>query len=136
MGKPAAKEGDSIMPLGVHAHMVKVPGSAPVLAPHPCTWKLTEKLSPNVNIQGKPAATVGSGGDNAKAGNPHKPAGAGFLKPPPNMDKASITRGSSTVKINGKAAARHGDVCSTCNEPVGPASGQVNVKNCPVQIGG
>ena len=37
------------------------------------------------------------------------------MNPPSN--KAKVTTGSGTVKINGKKAARAGDTAETCNDP-------------------
>jgi uncharacterized Zn-binding protein involved in type VI secretion len=37
----------------------------------------------------------------------------------------SIKIGSPTVKINGKMAARNGDMAQTCNDPVDLPVGQV-----------
>jgi len=51
------------------------------------------------------------------------------------MDRSKITSGSGTVRINGKSAARSGDVCTTCNEPVNALSGIV-VATSTVWIGG
>ena len=39
--------------------------------------------------------------------------------------KATITVGSQTVKINGKAAARMGDTAKTCNDPADAPVGTV-----------
>src|SRR5262249_49141413 len=125
----AASEGDQIVPTGTHSHWVNMPHPpTPLLLPYPCVWKISENLSPNVRIAGQPAALGGSGGDNAKAGNPHKwPPGTSFVHPPKNMDLATITAGSGHVRINGRGAARNGDTCDTCNEPNGASSGRVVV---------
>jgi uncharacterized Zn-binding protein involved in type VI secretion len=79
-------------------------------------------LSSDVKIGGQPAAVVGSTADNTP---PHVPTppGTSFQKPPSN--KATIKVGSPTVKINGKAAARMGDVAETCNDPADLPVGQV-----------
>ncbi|HEY5956247.1 MAG TPA: PAAR domain-containing protein, partial [Polyangiaceae bacterium] len=82
--------------------------------PHPFTGMLNGGLSSDVNIMGKPAATVDSTADNSPAHIP-TPPGTAFQKPPTN--KATIKLGSSTVKINGKMAARNGDMAMTCNDP-------------------
>jgi uncharacterized Zn-binding protein involved in type VI secretion len=137
MRQAAAKRGDQILPQGPHIHAVQV-GNAISQLPFPCVWKITESLSNNVNIEGKPAATVGSGGDNSGGASAHQPApGSRFVSPPPGkMDKAAITQGSSKVFINRKQAARNGGLAETCNEPVGAASGTVVVAGaCKVWIG-
>jgi uncharacterized Zn-binding protein involved in type VI secretion len=46
-----------------------------------------------------------------------------FQAPPSN--KATIKAGSSTVTINGKAAARNGDTADTCNDPADQPLGTV-----------
>jgi uncharacterized Zn-binding protein involved in type VI secretion len=71
---------------------------------------------------GKPAATVDSTADNSPPHIP-TPPGTAFQMPPAN--KATITLGSATVKINGKMAARNGDMAKTCNDPTDAPVGQV-----------
>ncbi|NER29918.1 MAG: hypothetical protein F6J89_20440, partial [Symploca sp. SIO1C4] len=51
------------------------------------------------------------------------PPGTAFQQPPAN--KATIKIGSPTVKINGKMAARNGDVAQTCNDPVDLPIGKI-----------
>ena len=120
MGQPAAKQGDRIV--AVDTHMVVPSTGAPVLLPHPFDGLLTDGLSSNVNIMGRPAATSDSVANNTM---PHMPTppGASFQKPPSN--KGTVTLGSVTVKINGKMAARNGDVAMTCNDPSDLPVGQV-----------
>jgi uncharacterized Zn-binding protein involved in type VI secretion len=77
-------------------------------------------LSTDVNIMGMPAATVDSTASNTP---PHIPQGGPFQSPPSN--KATIKMGSTTVKINGKMAARNGDMAMTCNDPTDLPSGTV-----------
>ena len=123
MGQPAAKQGDQIMATDMHVVMVPGPsGSVPTPLPHPFTGLITGGLSSDVNIMGKPAAVVGSTADNTP---PHLPTppGVSFQKPPSN--KATIQLGSSTVCINGKAAARNGDTALTCNDPADQLLGTV-----------
>jgi uncharacterized Zn-binding protein involved in type VI secretion len=79
-------------------------------------------LSRNVNIMGKPAATVDSTAANTPAHIP-TPPGTSFQKPPAN--KATIKLGSPTVKINGKMAARNSDLAETCNDPADLPVGQI-----------
>jgi len=71
---------------------------------------------------GMPAATVDSTADNTPPHIP-TPPGAAFQNPPAN--KATIRLGSQTVKINGKAAARHGDMAATCNDPTELPAGSI-----------
>jgi uncharacterized Zn-binding protein involved in type VI secretion len=120
MGQPAAKKGDQVMATDIH--IVMMPGAPPVPTPlpHPFTGIIDGGLSADVNIMGQPAATVDSTATNTPA---HIPQGGPFQTPP--SDKATIKAGSSTVKINGKKAARHGDTAETCNDPSDVPGGTV-----------
>jgi uncharacterized Zn-binding protein involved in type VI secretion len=123
MGQPAAKQGDQIV--ATDTHIAMVPGltnPVPTPLPHPFTGIISAGLSGNVNIMGRPAATVGSTADNTP---PHVPTppGTAFQKPPSNQ--ATIQMGSPTVKINGKMTARHGDMATTCNDPVDMPAGKI-----------
>jgi uncharacterized Zn-binding protein involved in type VI secretion len=84
-----------------------------VPVPHPFTGIIDSALSSDVKIMDLPAATLNSTATNTP---PHIPIGGTFVKPPSN--KATIIKGSATVNINGKPAARNGDTALTCNDPV------------------
>jgi uncharacterized Zn-binding protein involved in type VI secretion len=115
MGQPAAKQGDQIVATDTHIVMVPSPGGpVPTPLPHPFAGMLNGGLSSDVKVLGMPAATVGSTADNLP---PHLPTppGTAFQRPPAN--KGTVKLGSQTVKINGKGAARNGDVADTCNDP-------------------
>ena len=122
MGQPAAKQGDKIS--AIDTHIVMVPGTPPVPTPlpHPFMGTINGGLSSDVNVMGKPAATVDSTADNSPAHIATAP-GTSFQKPPAN--KGTIKMGSATVKINGKAAARNGDIAETCNDPAHLPVGKV-----------
>lgn len=123
MGQPAAKQGDQIVATDTHIVMVPSgPSLVPTPLPHPFAGIINGGLSSDVNLMGMPAATVDSTADNTP---PHiaTPPGTTFQAPPAN--KGTIKLGSSTVKINGKAAARNGDVAETCNDPADLPVGQV-----------
>jgi uncharacterized Zn-binding protein involved in type VI secretion len=120
MGQPAAKQGDRIEANDTHIVIVPGPSQSPLL--HSFTGIINGKLSPNVNIMGKPAVTVESTADNSPAHIPTSP-GSSFQTPPAN--KATIKFGSPTVKINGKRAVRNGDAAETCNDPADLLVGQV-----------
>jgi len=100
MGQPAAKQGDKIVALDRHT----TPTAPPQIVSLPFIGALSAGLSPDVSIQGAPAATEGS---------------IAFIVPPhvaaPNQGKVDV--GSRTVLINGKGAARNGDPATTCSEP-------------------
>ncbi|MEP7188073.1 MAG: PAAR domain-containing protein [Roseiflexaceae bacterium] len=121
MGQPAAKQGDQIVAVDTHIIMIPSPGGpVPTPLPHPFTGMIAGGLSANVKIMGMPAATLGSTADNLP---PHIPQGGPFQKPPAN--KATILIGSPTVLINGKPAARNGDMALTCNDPVDLPVGKI-----------
>jgi uncharacterized Zn-binding protein involved in type VI secretion len=116
MGQPAAKQGDQVVATDTHIVMVPAPPAPPVPTPlpHPFIGIINGSLSSDVNIMGMPAATVDSTADNTPPHFP-TPPGTAFQSPPAN--KATIKVGSPTVNINGKAAARNGDIAETCNDP-------------------
>lgn len=121
MGLPAAKQGDQITAIDIHIIMIPTPGGpVPTPLPHPFMGIIDNNLSPDVKIMGMPAATVDSMASNLP---PHIPQGGPFQKPPTN--KATIKMGSVTVKINGKMAAKNGDMAMTCNDPVDLPAGTV-----------
>ena len=124
MGQPAAKQGDQIVAVDTHIVMVPAPPLPPVPTPlpHPFTGVIGGGLSADVKIMGMAAATVDSTADNTP---PHVPTppGVSFQKPPSN--KATIKLGSPTVLINGKMAARNGDMAMTCNDPADMPGGKI-----------
>ena len=120
MGQPAAKQGDRIV--AVDTHIVLIPPGPPQPLPHPFVGTINGALSGNVNIMGMPAATVDSTADNTLPHIP-TPPGTAFQAPPSN--KGTVKVGSPTVKINGRMAARNGDVAMTCNDPTDLPVGQV-----------
>jgi uncharacterized Zn-binding protein involved in type VI secretion len=121
MGQPAAKQGDRVT--ATDTHLIQPPGAPPpppVPVPHPFSGIIDGGLSSDVNIANMPAATVQSTATNTPA---HIPIGGTFVVPPKN--KATIIKGSGTVFINNKAAARSGDTALTCNDPVDAPVGTV-----------
>lgn len=121
MGQPAAKQGDQITATDTHIVMIPSPGGpVPTPLPHPFVGLIDGGLSSDVKIMGMAAATVDSTASNQP---PHIPQGGPFQSPPSN--KATIKMGSTTVKINGKMAARNGDMAMTCNDPADLPNGTV-----------
>jgi uncharacterized Zn-binding protein involved in type VI secretion len=126
----AAKQGDRVT--AIDTHLIQPPGpTAPVPVPHPFSGIINGGLSSNVNIDGMPAATLDSTATNTP---PHIPTGGTFVNPPRNQ--ARIIRGSATVFINNKPAARAGDTALTCNDPTDLPVGTVVVAVSTVFIGG
>ncbi len=125
MGEPAAKENDSIT--ATDTHLEVSPPAPPMPVPHDFNGTIDGNLSSDVKIEGMAAATEGSTATNSPS---HINKVGSFVNPPRNQGK--ITRGSSSVKINGKAAARNGDMAETCNDPadlpVGTVQAQGSVK--------
>lgn len=113
MGAPGAKQGDTVV--GTDTHIVLVPspgGPVPTPLPFPFDGKIMNGCSENVLIAGMPAATVGSIAVNEP---PHIPESGTFQVPPTNQ--GTIDKGSPTVLVNDKPAARAGDTAMTCNDP-------------------
>lgn len=121
MGMPAAKQGDRVIATDIHIEQVPSPGGpVPTPLPNPFSGLLDGGLSADVNIEGKPAAVMGSTATNTPA---HIFKAGPFQNPP--KDQATVIAGSATVLINGKPAARHGDTALTCNDPADLPAGTV-----------
>lgn len=119
MGKPAARMGDSIVN-AADIHIVLIPspgGPVPTPQPHPFNGRISINVSPNVRINGRPAALVGSLAQNIP---PHISQSGPFQVPPTNLGR--VIEGSATVRINARGAVRAGDHCETCHDlpPAGP----------------
>lgn len=127
MGQPAAAQGDLVT--AADTHLVVVPGAGPSPVVLPFSGALSDGLSTNVRIGGRPAAVVGSGAHNQP---PHVPPAGSFSRPPTNT--ATVQSGSATVRIGGRFAARAGDPALTCNDPADAPVGVV-VAAGPVRIG-
>ena len=127
MGQPAAAQGDLVT--AADTHLVVVPGAAPSPVVLPFSGALSDGLSTDVRIGGRPAAVVGSGAHNQP---PHVPTAGSFSRPPTNT--ATVQAGSVTVRIGGRFAARAGDPALTCNDPGDAPVGIVTAAG-PVRIG-
>ena len=133
MGQPAAKQGDQIIATDIHIVMVPSPGGpVPTPLPHMFSGLVNGSLSTDVRVMGMPAATVNSTATNTVPHLP-MPPGTAFQKPPSN--RGTIQMGSVTVRINGKMAARNGDIAMTCNDPADLPVGTV-VAVGTVMVGG
>lgn len=110
MPQPAARQNDPVTGIDTHIMILSSGGSSPM--PLPYSGQLALNLSPDVFINGLPAATK----DSQSQQVPHiPPPGTSFSKPPTNLGK--VVLGSTTVLVNGKGLARMGDQVATCNDP-------------------
>lgn len=133
MPAPVARAQDQVVATDVHIVMVPAgPSLVPTPLPHPFTGVLDGGLSTSVRANGRAVATVDSTASNQP---PHLPTppGTAFQSPPSN--RATVTLGSQTVKVGGKAVARAGDVAETCNDPTDLPVGTV-VAAGTVLVGG
>jgi len=123
MGKPAVKQGDQIIAVDIHIVMVPSPGGpVPTPLPHPFAGIINGSLSSNVRVMGMPAATQGSTANNQP---PHLPTPPGTVFQIPPTNQATIMMGSVTVRINGKPAARVGDMAQSCADPIPNSAAQI-----------
>ena len=131
MSQPAAKQGDKVQGIDVHIVMIPSPGGpVPTPLPHPFSGTIMQDTSTDVMIEKMPAATVNSVAVNMP---PHIPQGGPFQMPPSNQGK--VMMGSATVLINGKPAARMGEMVQECNDPTDAPTGTV-IATSTVLIGG
>lgn len=119
MGQPAAKQGDKVTATDTHIEVLSAGGTSSL--PNPFSGTIDGGLSPDVFVESDAAAVVGSTATNSPE-HVAQPGNA-FQSPPSNQ--STITQGSATVFINGKAAARDGDVARTCNDPTDLEIGKV-----------
>jgi uncharacterized Zn-binding protein involved in type VI secretion len=125
VAQPAAKLGDTVTGTDTHIVMVPSPGGpVPTPGPHPFSGTITGGCSPNVVVDGQPAAVVGATATNTAPHLPIPPAGT-FQVPPTNQGTVSGP-GSATVLINGTPAARIGDQVMTCNDPAPAPTSVIN----------
>jgi uncharacterized Zn-binding protein involved in type VI secretion len=114
MPPPAARQGDTVAGQDIHVVLVPSPGGpVPTPLPHPFSGRLVGGLSPDVQINGRAAATQGSTAQNVP---PHVPNGGPFQRPPSNSGQVLVSR-PATVLVNGKPLAVQGDRVRTCNDP-------------------
>lgn len=133
MGNPQARQDDAVVAVDTHMGMVPTAGGpVPTPLPHPFNGKLDGSLVSTVKAGGKAAAVVGSTATNQPAHVP-TPPGVSFQSPPAN--RATVQRGSATVRIGGRSAARLGDPALTCNDPTDLPAGQI-VAAFTVLVGG
>jgi uncharacterized Zn-binding protein involved in type VI secretion len=135
MGSPAARKTDKVV--GSDTHIVLVPaaggGTVPTSIPgHVFSGTIVSDTSPDVTFDGLAAATKDSVAKNVPPHVP-MPPGTSFVRQPSNQGKVSA--GSSSVTINGKAAARMGDAVRTCNDPVDLDGATITTGSGSVTIG-
>jgi uncharacterized Zn-binding protein involved in type VI secretion len=132
MPQPAARQNDPVIATDTHILLVPSPGGpVPTPTPLPFSGKLMTGLSPDVLIDGLPAATKDSIAQNMP---PHiAPPPASFSKPPTNTGR--VLMGSPTVLVNGKPLARVGDQVLTCNDPADLPAGTITAGSTDVLVG-
>ncbi len=116
--KQIAKKDDMVV--GVDMHDIQVPTNTGLMTvpmiPHPYVGKLADKLSQDVDVNDKAAATKGSKSKYDTPGHICMPPGVKFKSQPNN--EGEVSSGTEpTVKINGKEAAVLGSMVKTCNDP-------------------
>ena len=127
----ASRKADPVCASNIHIAMIPTPaGEVPTPLPHPFNGKISTGVSTNVKINGKPAAMMGCEVQNSVS---HIAMGPRFQKNPTN--KGKIILGSPTVLINGKMAARQGDMVMTCNDPMDAPMGTITAGSTTVIIG-
>jgi uncharacterized Zn-binding protein involved in type VI secretion len=127
----AARADDTVS--GQDTHIVLVPspsGTTPTPQVLPFNGRLARSLSPDVTVDGRAVAVVGSVAVNQPA---HIPIGGTFQKPPSNQ--GTVQLGSMSVFANGKAVARIGDPVITCNDPVDAPVGRIASGSLGVEVG-
>ena len=133
MALPGAKQNDQVVGVDIHIVMVPTPGGpVPIPLPHPFAGVLDGALATSVTLGGMAAATVDSTASNTPAHIP-TPPGTSFQSPPTNS--GTVMMGSTSVQIEGNAAARMADSVKTCNDPADMPVGQI-VAAGTVLIGG
>ena len=120
MGTPAAVAGDLVVGTCI-GHMVPSAGGPVPAPPLPFAAPIIEQLVASVLIGGSPAVAVGSAGINTNS--PHVGLADAFTAPV--TQRATVTTGSTTVQIGGRAAASTGARCQLCLAPVGTLQGSV-----------
>jgi uncharacterized Zn-binding protein involved in type VI secretion len=127
MAQPAARQNDPVT--GTDIHVLLTPPPTPT--PLPFVGFLISALSPDVLVNGLPAATVTSIAQNMP---PHvAPPGTSFSRPPTNL--GTVISGSATVLVNNKPFARLGDTVLTCNDPVDAPTSRVAAGSPDVLVG-
>lgn len=127
----AARALDTVTAQDTHIVLVPSPsGTTPTPQVLPFTGRLTRSLSPDVTVDGRALAVVGSVAVNGPA---HVPIGGTFQKPPSNQ--GTVQLGSTSVLANGKAVARIGDPVITCNDPVDAPVGRISTGSTTVEVG-
>jgi uncharacterized Zn-binding protein involved in type VI secretion len=129
MGVPAANAASSVQ--GVDTHIVLVPSPGGPL-PHVFAGRFTGGLVSSVLIAGQAAVVDASTAMNMPAHLP-TPPGVSFQSPPSNQGTPHVA--STTVRIGGQAAVRHGDPVRTCNDPADAPTGTVVSTVATVVIG-
>ena len=132
MGTPIARADDLVLATDIHIVLVPAVAPVPTPLPHVFSGKLDGGLSTSVKANGRAVATVGSTATNQPPHIP-TPPGVSFQTPPSN--RATVILGSANVLVQGKPAARAGDMAMTCNDPADLPLGSI-VAASTVLVGG
>src|SRR5262245_54744367 len=116
MGKAAARSGDRFVLAATITHIYTTstsPPSTPVNTTCNFSGTVSKQASGNVFIGGVAAAIKNGTSDSGSHTATDTPTVSGSWDNVPT-NSATITAGSGTVSINGKAAVRHGDNADVC----------------------
>ncbi len=111
MSQPVAKRGDFVVGIDMH-FIVPEGGGKPELLPVPYQGPLEDALSPDVLVENRSVARVGT----VSVQEGHLIAPKSFAAPP--HDHGVVVWGSGSVLVNNKPIARNADPVETCNDPV------------------
>ena len=131
MPQPAARMNDPVTGTDIHIILVPAgPSLVPTPIPHPYVGRIAGGCSTDVQINGQPAALMGS---KSQLNSPHIPQGGSFQRPP--TGSGTVLAGSPTVLVNNKPLARVGDQVATCNDPVDAPTSAITAGSANVMVG-
>ena len=135
MGMAAAKAQRPGVATDTHIVMVPAgPSLVPTPLPHPFSGD--PRGRPRELRQDRRPARGGRRVDRQQHAAAHLPTPPGTTFQTPPSNKATIKVGSASVRIEGNAAARHGDIAMTCNDPADLPVGTRRSATGTVKIGG
>lgn len=120
MGTPAAVAGDRIVGTCV-GHLVPTPTGPAPAPPLPFAAPVVDQVATSVLVGGRAAVVVGSAGTNTLS--PHTGLVDAFAASV--AQRGTVTAGSTTVQVEGRAAGSTGARCQLCLAPAGTLQGSV-----------